>query len=120
MSSCGTDYFPDLNNKILLVEDMDAPQSRTERSLRQLSLMGVFDKISGLIVGKPEFYDQQDAPFNYDALFEEIIGHRDYPIVSNFDCGHTNPMLTVPRYAHSRLEASASGVEFELMEGSVS
>jgi muramoyltetrapeptide carboxypeptidase len=49
ITSCGTDYFPDLKNKILLVEDMDAPQSRTERSLRQLSLMGVFDQIAGLV-----------------------------------------------------------------------
>ncbi len=40
MSSCGTDYFPDLKGRILLFEDMDAPQSRTERSLLNLPRFG--------------------------------------------------------------------------------
>lgn len=119
MSSCGTDYFPDLKNRILLIEDMDAPQSRTERSLRQLSLMGVFDKIAGLIIGKPEFYDQQSAPFGYDELFQEVLGERNYPIVSNFDCSHTVPMLTMPRYARVRLTADRKQVSVALLEGSI-
>ncbi len=119
MSSCGTDYFPELKGRILMIEDMDAPQSRTERSLRQLSLMGVFDQISGLIVSKPEFYDQQEAPFNYEDLIQELVGHRSYPVITNFDCGHTIPMLTIPRYAKTRLDANNSYVDFALLEGSV-
>jgi muramoyltetrapeptide carboxypeptidase LdcA involved in peptidoglycan recycling len=119
MSSCGTGYFPELKGRVLLIEDMDAPQSRTERSLRQLYLMGVFDQIGGLVVGKPEFYDQQEAPFDYDDLIQEVIGTREYPVVTNFDCGHTIPMLTVPRYARTHLNASSSAVNFTLLEGSV-
>ncbi len=119
MSSCGTEYFPVLKGKILPIEDMDAPQSRTERGLQQLSLMGIFDQIAGLIIGKPEFYDQQGAPFNYDDLIREVVGARPYPIVSNFDCGHTIPMLTVPRYARAHFKANNKSVNFSLLEGSV-
>ncbi len=119
MSSCGTGYFPDLKGRILMIEDMDAPQSRTERNLWQLSLMGVFDQISGLIISKPEFYDQQGAPFNYDELIQEVVGQRSYPIITNFDCGHTLPMLTIPRYALTQLDARGPNVRFSLLEGSI-
>jgi hypothetical protein len=42
--------------------------SRIERSLRQLDLMGVLDQISGIIIGKPETYQKQGAPFGYHDL----------------------------------------------------
>ncbi len=116
MSAAGTNYFPDLSGKILLIEDLDAPQSRTERSLRQLDLMGVFDKIAGLIVGKPETYDQEGAPFDYDDLILEVVGERGYPIVSGFDCSHTVPLLTVPYYGVVRLKTMET-VEFALLDG---
>lgn len=116
MSSAGTDYFPDLTGKILLIEDMNAPLSLTERSLMQLKLMGSFEHISGLIIGKPEFYDQQGAPFSYEDLFQEIIGPRSYPIISGFDCAHTVPMLTVPRHVRCRLSVKGQDVGFTLLE----
>lgn len=116
----GTKYWPDMSGKILLIEDMDAPHATSERSFRQLQLMGVFEKISGLIVSKPEFFKQQNAPFGYDELIMEIVGQRDYPIVSNFDCGHTLPMITVPQMATVRLDAQAKGtVAFAFMDGSI-
>lgn len=99
MSAAGTDYFPDLENNILLIEEMAAPFSRVERSLSQLRLMGVFDKISGLIMGKPETPDSEGAPFSLDELLLEIVGKRDYPIISNFDCSHTLPMHTIGEHS---------------------
>lgn len=120
LCAAGTNYWPDVHQKILLIEDMDAPQARNERSLRQLSLMGVFDQISGLVIGKPEFYDQQGAPFGYDDLIMEVIGPRPYPIVSNFDCSHTVPMITVPQLSPVRLIAKNNPeVEFTFLDGAV-
>lgn len=117
LSAAGTQYWPDFEGKILLIEDMDAPQSRSERSLRQLSLIGVFDQIKGLIVSKPEFYEHQDAPFSYEELIQEVVGRRPYPIVTNFDCGHTLPMITIPQLSLVRLKAPENGpVEFSFLE----
>jgi len=118
LSAAGTRYWPDFKGKILIVEDMDAPQSRTERSLQQLSLIGVFDEIVGLIVSKPEEYDQQRAPFTYDDLINEVVGSRPYPIVTNFDCGHTIPIITIPQLSFVRLTARAGrGVDFVFLDG---
>ncbi len=106
MTSAGTDYFPNLENKILLLEEMSAPLSLEERNLRQLERMGVFDIIQGLIIGKPETYDQQGAAFGYDELILEIVGsHRDYPIITEFDCSHSNPMLTLAEMSEVRMKA---------------
>ncbi len=105
VSSAGTSYFPDIEGKILLIEEMSAPYSREERSLRQLQLMGVFDKIVGLIMGKPEVPDTEGAPFSLDELLSEVIGPRSYPIVTEFDCSHTVPMHTIGQRCQVELKA---------------
>ncbi|MDG0817197.1 S66 peptidase family protein [Bdellovibrio svalbardensis] len=120
MSSAGTSFWPDFSRKVLLLEDMEAPLSRTERSLQQLKLIGVFDQISGLVIGKPEVYNQEGAPFNYEDLFQEIIGPRRYPIIYNFDCSHTVPMISVPQLSPIRLVAEKDhSVTFQFLDGSI-
>ena len=120
MSCAGTSYWPDFEGKILLLEDMEAPLSRTERSLRHLKFIGVFDQIVGLIIGKPEVYNQEGAPFGYDALFQEVIGPRKYPIISNFDCSHTVPMISIPQLSPVRLVAEENQpVTFQFLDGTI-
>lgn len=120
VSAAGTDYWPYLKGKILLIEDMYAPMSRTERHLTQLKLMGVFDQISGLIIGKPEVFEQEGAPMTYDELFLEIIGSRPFPIVSNFDCSHCVPMISIPQLSNVELIADEKlKVSFQLLDGAV-
>ncbi len=122
LTAAGTDYFPSLEGKILLIEEMDAPLSEEERNLRHLERLGVFDVISGLIVSKPERYDQQGAPFDYDDLVLELVGGgRKYPIVTQFDCGHANPMMTLAEMSEVSIEAK-SGFEthIELLKPMVS
>jgi muramoyltetrapeptide carboxypeptidase LdcA involved in peptidoglycan recycling len=120
LSAAGTNYWPDLKGKLLLLEDMEAPLNRTERALQQLKFMNVFDEIAGLIIGKPEVYEQQGAPFGYDDLIQEMIGPRNYPIVSNFDCSHTVPMLSVPQMTPVRLSAIKNqDVRFEFLDGGI-
>ena len=105
MSAAGTEYFPCIEGKILVVEEMFAPLSRTERSLRQLQLMGVFDKIVGFVMGKVEKADNEGAPFVLDDLLLEIIEERAYPIISEFDCAHTIPMHTIGQRSKVYIEA---------------
>ncbi|WP_158649713.1 S66 peptidase family protein [Bacteriovorax stolpii] len=120
VSAAGTNYWPDINGKILLLEDMEASMSRTERHLRHLSFLGVFDQIAGLVIGKPEFYNQEGAPFGYEQLFMEIIGKRSYPIISNFDCGHCIPMISIPQLSLVHIESKEPAhTHFSFLEGAV-
>ena len=76
-----------------------------ERLLTQLKLMGVFDKISGLLIGKPEILDKEGAPFDLNDLILEIVGRRNYPIVSGIDISHTCPMHTISQLSKVRITA---------------
>jgi len=120
MSAAGTDYFPNLSGKILLIEEMSSPWSRQERSLRQLQIMGVFDKISGLILGKPEMPNSEGAEFSLDELLIEIIGQRNYPVISEFDCSHTIPMHSIGERSQIYLKATAGyNTVFKILESFV-
>lgn len=118
-SLAGTKYFPQLNNEILLIEEMNADFDLEERTLNQLKIMGVFDNIKGLIIGKPEVLNDKGAPFSYDELVMEVVGKRPYPIISNYDCGHTHPMHTMPQMITIKLDASFSRVQITICEAGV-
>ena len=118
-SLAGTQYFPELDGEILLLEEMNADFDEEERSLTQLRLMGVFDKISGLIIGKPEVMNDGKAPFSYDELIMESIGKKDYPIISSFDCGHTHPMHTIPQMSYVRFNTRATGNMLSILKRTV-
>ena len=117
MLAAGTPYFPTLKGKILLVESMSAHYAEEERKLRHLQLTGAFEEISGFIVGKPEWPEAGGASFTHDDLVMEIVGNRSYPIVSQFDCGHTLPMLTLAQMTPITLVArSGFDVRLEILE----
>lgn len=119
-SAAGTKYWPDLKGKVLLIEEMEASMMEEERILRHLSLIGVFDEIAGLIISKPEFHDADGVDFTYDDLIKDIVGKRSYPIISNFDCGHTVPMITIPQGIRIHLKAEGNVVEFKFVESAFS
>jgi muramoyltetrapeptide carboxypeptidase LdcA involved in peptidoglycan recycling len=106
VSLAGTRFFPSVGGHILMIEEMAAPFSRYERNLRQLQLMGVFDTLAGLVVGKPEMPDCEGAPFSAQALLMEVIGSPRYPVVVDFDGGHTHPMVTLAQGALLEVDAS--------------
>jgi len=80
--------------------------------------MGVFDGLAGLIIGKPEWPDTQGAPFTHNELIIEILGkERAYPIISEFDCGHTVPMHTLAQMTLLRIQTKDwNDVDVEILE----
>jgi len=56
----------------------------------------VFDRIGGIILGKHEqFNDLGTGRKPYEILLE-VLGDISIPILADFDCCHTHPMLTMP------------------------
>lgn len=116
MSCAGTTYFPKLDDKILLMEEMECELGMQERKLVQFKNMGGFDKIKGLIVSKPEFYRNSDAPFEFNDLLMEVIGEPDFPIMTNFDCGHTHPMITLGQGIKVELHVKKNEASLKILE----
>jgi muramoyltetrapeptide carboxypeptidase len=109
LTLAGTRYFPDLENSILCLEQMNTSMANEERQLTQLKLLGVFDVIAGLVISKPERFDASTSTFSYPELINEIIPAKsNFPVVLNFDCGHTHPMLTIAQGVKCELQAGDS------------
>ena len=93
----GSEYMPEIKDgDILLIEDSLKDIATEERSFSFLKINNVFDKIGGLIIGKHEqFNDMKTKRKHYEVLME-VMGKADIPVLAEFDCSHTKPMLTLP------------------------
>lgn len=107
----GTEYMPEIRQgDILLLEDSLKDACTIERSFSLLKLAGVFEKIGGLILGKHEKFDDNGTGRAPYEILLEVLGKPDFPILAQFDCCHTHPMLTLPIGCQVRLDAEAKQV----------
>ncbi|WP_226577408.1 S66 peptidase family protein [Halobacillus litoralis] len=89
----GSEYFPEIKEgDILLMEDCNKNAAVVEKNLAMLNVHGVFDKVSGILLGKHEQYDDLGTgKQTLDLLLEQLDG-RQIPILADFDTCHTHPM----------------------------
>jgi len=94
---CGTPYFPDLKDKILLIEDDDEKTYKTDLMLNQLKQQKNFNKLKAVIFG--HFTDSHIVDPE-DGTIEDCI--RDFtkglniPVVTDFAYGHIKERYLVP------------------------
>ena len=102
----GSPYMPEIKEgDILFIEDSLKEISTIERSFSLLKVNSVFDKISGLVLGKHELFKDLDTGRKPYEVLLEVIGSPKFPILADFDCAHTHPMLTLPIGCDVRLDA---------------
>lgn len=86
----GTKYDFDPNGKILFIEDLSEYLYHLDRTMYNLKLGGVLEKLSGLVVG--QFTDMHDNETPFGQGIEEIIynavAEYNYPVAFNFPAGH--------------------------------
>ena len=103
----GTQYMPQIRNRdILLIEDTLKKANEIERSFSLLKCAGVFDRISGIIYGKHELFDDQGTNRKPYEILLEVMGKIEIPILAEFDCCHTHPMFTIPIGSEIELNAT--------------
>ncbi len=92
----GTPYMPEMKNNILLLEEVNEPAYRLDRMFNQLRLAGIFNKISGLILGdmtaglKPK--DKKMA----QAIIKDQISQIKCPIIQIPKYSHHNGQIILP------------------------
>ena len=89
---CGTPYFPDVSDRILLFEDLNEPIYKLDRYFTQLEMCGVLRSCRGLLLGQ---FTDCAAPEELNALFERIAAKVNGPVISNIPFGHTYPLLSL-------------------------
>lgn len=108
----GTEYFPIIKNgDILLIEDCTKDASIIEKNFAMLKLHGIYEKVSGIILGKHELYDDLETGRKpYEVLLEQL-DELQIPILAEFDCAHTHPMHAMPIGKKVRLDAKNKTVK---------
>jgi muramoyltetrapeptide carboxypeptidase LdcA involved in peptidoglycan recycling len=107
----GSAEWPDLEGCILLLEPSeDAPSPAAVASyLTDLRRLGVMDQIRGLVFSRPINYRADDIPILWSVV-REATDDAGIPVLANFDCGHSDPMLTMPLGVRVRLDSTSETV----------
>ncbi|MFN3695717.1 MAG: LD-carboxypeptidase, partial [Ignavibacterium sp.] len=117
----GTEYFPDMKDKILLLEDIDEKPYKIDRMLNQLRLAKVFKGLKGIILGRfVECYEQDPnkKTLSLGEVIEYYFKPLKLPIIYTFPHGHIKDFVTIPLGIRIRLNATKGSVEF--LENAVS
>ncbi|MCM3359856.1 S66 peptidase family protein [Psychrobacillus sp. MER TA 171] len=107
----GSPYMPSIKaGDILLIEDTMKSASIVEKNFNLLKVNGVFNRIGGIILGKHELFDDEGTGKQPSDILLETIGDLNIPILVDFDCCHTHPMLTMPIGRQIKLDATSKEV----------
>ena len=106
--------FPDPEDwkgRILLLETSEEKPSpeKYRKALEYLKQTGVFEAVSGLLIGKPmdETYAQE-----YRLLLTKVIDRPDLPIVFNLNVGHSLPRCIIPFGINAFVDVNKQVIRF--------
>ena len=104
----GTPYDLNYDGAILFIEDIGERLYHVDRMIQNLRLGGVFDRISGLVVGQfTECVTDDTFPGGAYGIISDAVKGYDFPVAMNFSAGHIGecnlPLLMGANY---RLDVS--------------
>jgi muramoyltetrapeptide carboxypeptidase len=119
VSLIGTPYYPkleDLKNMILFWEIDNIPSYRIHRALFQLKYAGVFENISGMIIGRLskirptvcEGFGMKEP--NMEELIMDAVKDYNFPVLSGFEFGHEGLNLPLPIGSKAKLDSENSSL----------
>ncbi len=120
-SLVGTDYLPDMKDRILFIEEIGELPYRIDRMLNQLRLSKVLHHVKGVVLGAFIDCNETDPTKRTLALgevIEDYFGSLKVPVVYNFKHGHVKDNVTIPLGIMFKLDASRNYIE--IAEGAVS
>ena len=95
----GTPYQPNFKGSILLLEDVGIEPYNVDRMFSHLDLAGVFDQVSGVIIGQFENCIDKNASQSHctvEDVIHEWSMRLSVPCISDFPYGHGNRNSVLP------------------------
>lgn len=109
-ASIGTAYQPDVEGKVLLIEDVDAEPWIVDNSMSHLRNAGILDTVAAVVIGeckdcvpndyKPGFL----SDVHVEEVFEYYLKPLGVPVMYGLPLGHTDDMATLPLGIKVRLD----------------
>ena len=108
----GTEYLPDMQDKILLIESYKTSPNECQRRFTHLKQYGIFDKIKGVIIGYN--YDLQKDGDMYpqmEDLLLEYTKEYNFPIIKCNNFGHKIVNSIIPIGVDIKINSSNQEVK---------
>lgn len=115
-ATLGTPYAIDYQDAILFLEDVNEAPYRVDRMLSQLRLAGIFDAVSGVVVGDFSTKDSEEK-VAMNRVLQEYFGRLHVPVVLNFPIGHVPENATIPHGALAEIDSAS--LSLRLLENPV-
>jgi muramoyltetrapeptide carboxypeptidase len=114
VSLIGTEFLPDLKDKILFLEDVGEYPYKIDRMMNQLRLNKVFKKIKGIILGRFVDcfeHDPNKKTLTLSEVMNDYLSGIKVPSVYTFPHGHIKDFITLPVGIRTKLNATKGLVE---------
>ncbi len=97
VSLIGTPFFPEIRQRILLLEDVNERPYRLDRMLWQLDQIGVFQKIRGLVLGEfPDCFKDDREKESFFSRLGDYLSGVSIPVLVDLPLGHSDSVQTIP------------------------
>ena len=101
----GTPFDLDYKGKILFIEDLGERLYHIDRMMQNLRLGGVFEQISGLVVGQFTDIDEDDSfSGGVYGVIRDAVKDYNIPVCFNFPAGHVDNNQPLKMSANYKLE----------------
>lgn len=101
----GTPWAPEWKNSVLFWEDIGKPINRLDMTLTHFRDAGVFDGISGMIIGELVNCASPEGGQTFEEMLHEVIGDFSFPVLTHVDLGHTDDKITLPIGIEAELDS---------------
>lgn len=115
----GTEYFPDMEDSILFLEDDGFNEESTavnfDRDLQSLIHLSEFRGVKGIVMGR----FQNISQMTNDKIIKIIKTKKELdklPIIANVDFGHTDPKITFPVGGAVKMQAEEANAKLEIYQ----
>lgn len=122
----GTDFWPEddvWQSAILFLETSEEapPPEAVKYGLRTLAALGILNKLSGILFGRPGGQIPIEKHIEYDKALVQVVaeegGLTDLPIIAGMDFGHTDPMFVLPYGIQAEIDCEHQ--RFAIVENTV-
>lgn len=97
VSLIGTPYLPEVEQRVLLLEDVAERPYRLDRMFWQVAHAGIFSKIKGLILGEfPHCFKDNKEKENFEQRVKNYLQDYHVPVISDLPFGHSENIHTLP------------------------
>lgn len=94
---CGTPFFPSLQNKILLIEDVGEKTYRLDLMLHQLKAQKDFSGLSAIVFGQfLNCAEADEGDGSVDEIIADFAQDLSVPVITDFPYGHIASRYVLP------------------------